>query len=86
MWVFGGDLHEKHFAANDVLLFLFYICIMTGLILSWPKEKWGIILTYAGVAGLIITQLYKHEHDVLNLLYLLAPATLLLICRLAEKK
>ena len=75
----------KNTTLPDVVGFLFFVTFIAGLVLSWPREKLGITLSYVGLAGLFGILLYLHERDLQNALYLACPTTLLVICRLLEK-
>lgn len=75
----------KQTSASDAVSGIFLVCLIAGLILSWPKELLGIILFYTGFAGLFIMLVAHSEKGLFNLTYVLIPTTLLLVCRVLEK-
>lgn len=76
----------KGTSATDLIGLMCFVLLIIGLILSWPWEKLGIIMSYAGFAGVLIMMLAMHEHDIMNIWYMALPTTLLAIARLLETK
>ena len=64
----------------------FFLAFAVGLILSWPREKSGIILSYISYAALFVLFYFVDSSKAtFETLCFLIPTTILLICRLLSK-
>lgn len=79
---------EKHFSRGDWFDLVFLLLLVPGLILSLFREKAGIILSLAGVAGFVLYDaiVFGVKPGTYILLTGAFPSILLLICSLAEDK
>jgi hypothetical protein len=76
----------KTFVAIDIFELACMLCLVAGLVLSWPREKTGIILVYSAIAA-FIAEVIVRDHSSINwpvFLLLGIPTTLLLLCRMIE--
>lgn len=78
--------HGKTTTPMDIAGFSFIICFIIGLLLLWPKEKLGIILSLAGVTGFLVIMAISDAKEIYRMLYLPIPPAILLVCRILEKK
>jgi flagellar biosynthesis component FlhA len=83
IYVFGSG---KNVSAKDAIGVACMVCFFIGLILSWPFERLGIVLSYTGYFSLVILMLTMGDKDVLKFWFAIIPTTLLLACRLAAKR
>lgn len=79
-------LYDGRFTAIDVIEGLCLACTITGLILSWPFEKAGIIIAWCGVLALVSTDLLHYKDGKAAIVYILfaIPPGILAYARMME--
>ncbi|MCD6011667.1 MAG: hypothetical protein K0Q79_1529 [Flavipsychrobacter sp.] len=76
----------KNTSVTDLIGLFFAVLLVVGLFLSWPWELAGIIMAYAGIAGITILMLSMGERGIYKIAYIAIPTTILLICRIATHR
>jgi hypothetical protein len=83
--LFRGSF-TKGFKTNDLFSMIFFIVLIAGLIIQWPKELAGIIIASIGMTGLLLMILSYSGKDPFLILVLYIPTAILMICRRIETK